>query len=163
MLFSLHLPDSRWDKIKKKIGRKLGISLGYTKVDRKRLKEILGKELHKYFFSSVDPRVGSTIRNANMHIGKSPNPKASQTIRLVNKMRVYIKDMYDLKDLTLIEEQHSPTRGLYRDDGGVLILKGSSLDTINLAEIDEAIEFARDLPIGVELIGKGSNDIFKHM
>ncbi|MDQ5886343.1 MAG: hypothetical protein QG628_740 [Patescibacteria group bacterium] len=98
-----------------------------------------------------------------MHIGKSPNPKASQTIRLVNKMRVYIKDMYDLKDLTLIEEQHSPTRGLYRDDGGVLILKGSSLDTINLAEIDEAIEFARDLPIGVELIGKGSNDIFKHM
>jgi hypothetical protein len=121
------------------------------KYDRKRLIQIIGKELHKYFFSSLNPEVGKTIRNANMHDGKSPNDKPSETIRLVNKLREFVANEYDLKDMSIIKEENSPTRGLYRDDGQILFLSGD-VETIDLQGITDLEVFIKALPKGVKVL-----------
>lgn len=114
---------------------------GSKKYDRKRLQLIIGKELHKYFFSKIDPLLGKTIRNANMHIGKSSNPKPSETIRLVNMLRKFVAVQYGLKDLPIIDEKNSPTRGLYRDDGGVILLQGENVTKVNIQHVNDLSEY----------------------
>jgi hypothetical protein len=116
---------------------------GGKKYDRQRLKAIMGKDLHKYFFSSLDPQVGKTIRNANMHKGKSPNQKPSETIKLVNRLRNFVTKEYGLTDLPIIEEKNSPTRGLYRDDGGILLLQGEKVSEVLLKDIEDLNEYMK--------------------
>lgn len=117
---------------------------GYLKVDHTQLKTIIGKPLHDYFFSSIDPIAGKTIRNANMHDGKSPNQKSNETTKLVNKLREYIAKEYGLNDLKIIKEEHSPTRGLSRDDGSMMVVGGKKLtELLDLREIRNMDEFIK--------------------
>lgn len=126
---------------------------GGSKYDSKRLIQILGKDLHKYFFSHVDPVSGKTIRNANMHIGKSPNEKPMETIKIVNKLREFVKKEYGLKNIHIIKEENSPTRGYHRDDGGLIVVKGSKINDIKLSEIENLNEYFKKLPPGVDYVG----------
>jgi len=121
-----------------------------TKVNSKKLKEIIGKELHHHFFSSVDKRTGKTVRNANMHIGKSNNMKPSQTIRLVNMLRNYVAEKYELKALTIIEEDYSPTRGYYRDDGERMLFVGN-VHELSLLNIEKVSLFMRGIPDDIHI------------
>jgi hypothetical protein len=131
------------------------------KYDRKRLVAIIGKDLHKYFFSRVDPIAGKTIRNANMHDGKSPNEKPSETIRLVNKLREFVASEYELTELTILKEEHSPTRGLYRDDGQRLFLGGNGVATISLEEITDLEVFIKAIPKDTKILsGKEAQVMF---
>lgn len=123
------------------------------KYDRKRLVSIIGKDLHKYFFSRLNPVVGKTIRNANMHDGKSPNDKPSEAIKLVNKLRAFVAKEYGLNSLTILKEEHSPTRGLYRDDGQRVFLKGDGVEIVDLHTITDLNDFIKTLPENVKIIG----------
>ena len=140
---------------------------GGKKYDRKRLEAIVGKELHKYFFSSLDPVVGKTIRNANMHKGKSPNQKPSETIKLVNKLRAFVANEYGLSDLPIIEEKNSPTRGLYRDDGGIILLQGEAVNGVLLQDVDDLEDYMKSaLFKGLSLInvsGAQGTELLKKM
>lgn len=127
---------------------------GYAKVNAVRLKKIIGKTLQKYFFSSINPKVGKTIRNANMHTGKSPNNKPQKTVELVNKLREFIKKEYGLKSLTIIKEQHQPTRGLYRDDGQRIFLSGNGVNNLSLITITDLNDFIKNLPKDIKISTK---------
>ena len=124
----------------------------YTKYDKKRLVAIIGKELHKYFFSSLHPLVGKTIRNANMHTGKSPNDKPSQTLKLVNKLRKFVAGEYGLTKLTIIKEENSPTRGLFRDDGQTLFFGGKGVDNLELQPIKDLTVLLKNVPKDTKII-----------
>jgi hypothetical protein len=125
----------------------------YTKYDKERLVKIIGKELHKYFFSSLHPVAGKTIRNANMHTCKSPNEKASQAIKLVNRLREFVAKEYGLTKLTIIKEENSPTRGLYRDNGQRLFFKGKGVDSLELKTIRDLEPLLKNKPKDTEIIG----------
>lgn len=132
------------------------------KYNRKRLIAIIGKDLHKYFFSSLNPGAGKTIRNANMHDGKSPNDKPSETIRLVNKLREFVAKEYGLADMSIIKEENSPTRGLYRDDGQRLFLGGAGVSNIDLQGITDLEVFLKALPKDVKILsGKEAQVMFE--
>ncbi len=132
------------------------------KYDGRRLIAIIGKDLHKYFFSSLDPIAGKTIRNANMHDGKSPNEKPSETIRLVNKLREFVAKEYGLIALTILKEENSPTRGLYRDDGQRLFLGGPIVSSVDLQRITDLEVFLKTLPKGIKpLSGKEAQIMFE--
>jgi hypothetical protein len=96
---------------------------GYLKVDRRRLKQIIGEELHDFFFQHVDPVTGNNIRNLHMHGNESPGSKPSETIKLIRKFKVFIESEYEIAGMHLIGENASPTRGLYRDDGGLIMAR----------------------------------------
>lgn len=96
---------------------------GYMRVDRNRLKQIIGNELHDFFFQHVDPVTGNSIRNLHMHEGESPISKPSETIKLIKKFKDFVKNEYDINGMHQIEENASPTRGLYRDDGGLVMAR----------------------------------------
>jgi hypothetical protein len=140
---------------------------GSKKYDATRLKTIVGKELHKYFFSSVDPLSGKTIRNANMHNGKSPNQKPGETLKLVNKLRGFIASEYGITHLPMIKEENSPTRGLYRDDGGVILVQGDAVDKIALKDITTLEKYMSDvLKMGLTIVNAGTDEgreLLKHM
>ena len=108
---------------------------GYVKVDRDRLKQIMGLTLHKHFFSHVDPISGKTIRNSNMHLGRSTNPRPQELEKLVLKIRDFVKSEYDLRSLPSIDVDKDPIRGFHRDDGKVLILEGSGVESIELSDV----------------------------
>lgn len=132
------------------------------KYDKKRLVAIIGKYLHKYFFSRLSPVVGKTIRNANMHDGKSPNDKPSETIRLVNKLREFVAKEYGLGSLTILKEEHSPTRGLYRDDPQRLFVGGSGVTKIDLHTITDLNVFLKNLPDDLTALnGKQASVMFR--
>lgn len=150
----------------KKLLYKLGLRKGggHVKYDRKRLKMIIGKELHKYFFSRLNPIVGKTIRNANMHTGRSPNDKPSETIKLVNKLREFVAKEYGLKALSIIEERYSPTRGLYRDDGQRLFIQGKGVNKLTLETIKDLNMFVKKLPKDLKVMnGKDATAALKVM
>ena len=124
---------------------------GRLKYNRKRLQQIVGKDLHKYFFSHIDPVTGKTIRNANMHDGKSPNDKPSETLKIVNRLREFVAKEYGLKSLTMLEEKNSPTRGYYRDDGGRIALKGEGVIQLNLFDIRNINDFMKKIPKNIQI------------
>ncbi len=98
---------------------------GKFRYDRKRLEKIIGKDLHKKFFSHVDDLVGKTVRNSHFHIGRNlSDNKPKMAVLLVNKLREFIKEEYKIVDLPILEIKYSPTRGMYRDDGGLVLVKG---------------------------------------
>jgi|GEM_PF-7085939 len=102
---------------------------GIKKIDRPRLKQIIGKDLHDFFFQHVDPLTGNSIRNIHMHEGESPASKPSETIKLISKFKAFIQSEYGIDGMHEISENASPTRGLYRDDGGLVMartVKGKS-------------------------------------
>lgn len=129
-----------------------GEPISYIKYDKKRLIGIIGKDLHKYFFSSLNPIVGKTIRNANMHTGKSPNDKPSETLKLVRKLREFVAKEYGLTRITIIEEKNSPTRGLYRDDPQILFLKGKGVDKLELKSVENLEAMLKNMPKNTEII-----------
>lgn len=102
---------------------KVEVEGGYLKVDRRRLKQIIGEELHDFFFQHVDPVTGNNIRNLHMHGNESPGSKPSETIKLIRKFKVFVEREYEITGMHLIEENASPTRGLYRDDGGLIMAR----------------------------------------
>lgn len=148
----IEVPGGNW--FRRAFGR-LGLMgpITYTKYDKKRLVEIIGKELHKYFFSSLHPIVGKTIRNANMHTGKSPNEKPSQTLKLVNKLREFVAKEYGLTKITIIKEENSPTRGLYRDDGQILFLKGKGVGNLELQAVRDLEVLLKNIPKDTKITG----------
>ncbi len=99
---------------------------GNVKYDRKRLQSILGKELHKKFFSHVDGTSGKTVRNAHFHLGKVmvTEGKPRKVIELVNQLRQFIASEYGITDLPILRIENSPTRGMHRDDGGIVVIRG---------------------------------------
>jgi hypothetical protein len=99
---------------------------GNKKLDRKRVKQIIGEELHDHFFQHTDPLTGNNIRNLHMHEGESPASKPSETIKLISKFKQFIKNEYGIDGMHEIDEVHSPTRGLYRDDGGLVMARAVS-------------------------------------
>lgn len=125
----------------------------YTKYNKKRLVTIIGKDLHRYFFSSLNPIVGKTIRNANMHTGKSPNKKHSETLKLVRKLREFIATEHGLTKITIIKEKYSPTRGLHRDDGQRLFLKGRGVNKLELKPIENLEVLLNNAPKNTKIIG----------
>jgi hypothetical protein len=58
-----------------------------------------------------------------MHGNESPNSKPSETIKLIKKFKDFIASEYGIEGMHIIEENASPTRGLYRDDGGVILAR----------------------------------------
>lgn len=134
----------------------------YTKYNKKRLVSIIGKDLHKYFFSRVNPIIGKTIRNANMHTGKSPNEKPSETLKLVRKLREFVATEYGLTKITIIEEKYSPTRGLYRDDGQKLFLKGNGVDKLELKSVENLEVLLKNVPKNTKIMnGKEAAVLFE--
>lgn len=134
----------------------------YTKYNKKRLIDIIGKDLHKYFFSSLNPIVGKTIRNANMHTGKSPNEKPSETLKLVRKLREFVATEYGLTRITIIEEKNSPTRGLYRDDGQRLFLKGKGVGKLELKSVENLEVLLKNVPKNTKIInGRDAAGLFE--
>ncbi|HSX33507.1 MAG TPA: hypothetical protein VLF91_04175 [Candidatus Saccharimonadales bacterium] len=111
---------------------------GIKKLDRPRLKQIIGEDLHNFFFQHVDPLTGNNIRNRHMHEGESPASKPSETIKLVSKFKAFIKTEYGIAGMHEISEAASPTRGLYRDDGGLVMARAvdekSDLSQINIED-----------------------------
>ena len=128
-------------------------STTYTRCNRKRLVSIIGKELHKYFFSTLNPIVGKTIRNANMHTGKSANDKPLETLKLVRKLREFVAAEYGLTKITIIKEENSPTRGLYRDDGQRLFFKGKGVNKLELKSVENLEALLKNVPQNTKIIG----------
>ncbi len=135
---------------------------GGKKMDRKHSESIIGKKLHKYFFSSLDPIVRKTIRNANMHKGKSPNQKPLETIKLVTKLREFVGREYNLLNLPIIEETNSPTRGLYRDYGGIILLQGRAVKDVRLQDVEDLDDYMESLSL-VNVSGLEGNVLPKDM
>lgn len=129
---------------------------GYLKVDRRRLKQIIGEELHDFFFQHVDPVTGNNIRNLHMHGNESPNSKPSETIKLIRKFKDFIESEYGIHGMHVIEETASPTRGLCRDDGGLVLVKPVRGNT-ELRELD--IENTFDLDVIIHWLRKSGYEI----
>jgi hypothetical protein len=117
---------------------KLDAGEGRKTIDRKRLKKIIGEDLHNHFFEHVDPMTGNNIRNLHMHEGESPASKPSETIKLITKFKAFIKAEYGIVGMHEIREDASPTRGLYRDDGGLVMARAiggkSTLSEIHIED-----------------------------
>jgi hypothetical protein len=113
----------------------------YKKVDRRRLKQIIGDDLHTFFFQHVDPLTGNSIRNLHMHEGESPASKPSETIKLIKKFKAFIKSEYGINAMHEISDTASPTRGLYRDDGGLIMAKAvTGMSDVNQIKIEDTLD-----------------------
>ncbi len=88
-----------------------------------------------------------------MHTGKSPNEKPSETLKLVNKLREFVATEYGLNKITLIKEENSPTRGLYRDDGQRLFFEGKGVNGLELKSIENLEVLLKNVPRNTKIIG----------
>lgn len=120
---------------------------GIVKYDRKRLQKIIGKELHKKFFSHIDDGLGKTVRNAHFHLGKVmvSDGKPRKVIELVNQLRGFIANEYGISDLPILKIENSPTRGMHRDDGGIVVVRGQYNNPQRLMENCEPNKVFDDL------------------
>ena len=129
---------------------------GKKNLDRGRLKQIIGDYLHDHFFQHVDPLTGNNIRNLHMHEGESPASKPSETIKLISKFKQFIKDEYAIDGMHEIGETKSPTRGLYCDDGGLVMARAVS-STSDLSQI--SIEDTLDKEAVIKWLLQGNFEI----
>jgi thymidylate kinase len=105
---------------------------------------------------------GKTFGEVAEHYAKSPNEKPSQTVRLVNKLGEFVAKEYELTELTILKEENSPTRGLYRDDGQRLFLGGTGVDTIDLEAVTDLEVCIKAIPRDVKILsGKEAQVMFE--
>lgn len=135
--------------------RKGNETIGWNK---EALIEIIGEPLYIYFFEKRNKYTGKTIRNANMHIGKSPNEDFGKTLELVVKLRKYLSEKYCLSNMKLIDVEHSPTRGKFRYDGEKLIYR-ATIDIQHIENLNSLMDLDKELIVR----GQDGRDAMKEM